>query len=66
MDNSERMAGYKIGIINTGEWLKSRVVASVHNEKFLFIKAIKLTDNHFLFYATKEELDKLCKGELPN
>lgn len=65
MTDVGRVVGYKSGITNSGEWFKSRIVGLVHDGKLVLRDTIKLTNNHYLFYATKEEIDKFCSGELP-
>jgi hypothetical protein len=66
MSLDDRTLGYKVGITNTGEWIRSRVIGLVHNDKYVFRGTVKLTNEHYLLYATKDEIDKLCKGELPD
>jgi len=65
MSIEDRKAGYKAGLINSGELLWARWVGSIAKGNIILRKGTELKDGHYLFALTREELDKLTSGEIP-
>ncbi len=63
---NERKAGYEAGLMTAGSWMKGRVVGFILNEHIILGKEVKLEDGQQLFKATKEELEELTEGRMPN